>query len=232
MAMARTRQRRSCQRSLEDCINDRCSAGRAGGADQRGRVLGSGVASPKRGIAAFGNDPRHRRDHGNGDSCILDGHRSVPVDVPVRGQAWVTPKLNGTGSKVPARRILPRVIAITARLWSLAQPAWYTGPGSSRRSYRGSIRCWRVDRPAWTCGAPVCPQGLITTTTDVAVWRCGHMRVLTLLAIVFASSWAQAKPQAEWTRTCDSVGHFAELVSTARDERHPADQASSRTATA
>ncbi len=48
------------------------------------------------------------------------------------------------------------------------------------------------------------------------------MRGLTIFAMLCASSSAQAT---DWTRTCDVVGRFAELVSVARDERQPAGRA-------
>jgi hypothetical protein len=51
------------------------------------------------------------------------------------------------------------------------------------------------------------------------------MRGLTIFAMLCASSSVQAT---DWTRTCDVVSHFAELVSVARDERQPAGRATLR----
>lgn len=57
------------------------------------------------------------------------------------------------------------------------------------------------------------------------------MRVVSALAILstatlalFMATPVRAAP-ADWTQTCDTVSHFAELVSAARDEGHPAGSA-------
>ncbi len=52
------------------------------------------------------------------------------------------------------------------------------------------------------------------------------MRGLTIFAMLCASS--SSVQATDWTRTCDVVSHFAELVSVARDERQAAGRATSR----
>jgi transposase len=61
------------------------------------------VASPERGVAAPGNDPRHWRDHGNGDRGVRDRYRSVPIGAPVRGLAWVDPQIEWHGRQGATR---------------------------------------------------------------------------------------------------------------------------------
>ncbi len=65
--------------------------------------------------------------------------------------AWLglTPKLSGTGGKVQLGRISKAGDRNLRRLLVLGATSLVHRPGSSRRRSRGSLRCWRVDRPAW-----------------------------------------------------------------------------------